>query len=53
MCAWGIDEDGRRELASVRLGVRESKEDWLELGRVSSLVDSPLHAWSSPTERPG
>jgi putative transposase len=33
MCAWGIDEDGHRELVSVRLGARESKEDWLELGR--------------------
>ena len=33
ICAWGIDENGRRELVSVRLGARESKEDWLELGR--------------------
>ena len=33
MCAWGIDENGHRELVSVRLGARESKEDWLELGR--------------------
>ena len=33
ICAWGIDENGHRELVSVRLGARESKEDWLELGR--------------------
>ena len=33
ICAWGIDEDGHRQLVSVRLGARESKEDWLELGR--------------------
>ena len=33
MCAWGITENGSRELVSVRLGMRESKEDRLELGR--------------------
>jgi putative transposase len=33
ICAWGITEDGRRALVSVRLGMRESKDDWLELGR--------------------
>jgi putative transposase len=33
MCAWGITENGHRELVSVRLGMREAKEDWLELGR--------------------
>src|SRR5881275_271606 len=33
MCAWGITETGARELVSVRLGMRETKEDWLELGR--------------------
>ncbi len=33
MCAWGFTEDGKRALVSVRLGARESKEDWLELGR--------------------
>src|SRR2546429_3124128 len=33
MCAWGIDETGARALVSVRLGMRETKEDWLELGR--------------------
>ena len=33
ICAWGITENGHRELVSVRLGARESKEDWVELGR--------------------
>jgi transposase-like protein len=33
ICACGIDEDGRRALVAVQLGARESKEDWLELGR--------------------
>jgi transposase-like protein len=33
VCAWGIDEHGHRQLVSVRLGMRGSKEDWLELGR--------------------
>jgi putative transposase len=33
ICAWGIDEDGHRALVSVRLGAREAKEDWVELGR--------------------
>ena len=33
ICAWGIDKDGHRQLVSVRLGARESKEDWVELGR--------------------
>jgi transposase-like protein len=29
----GFTEDGARALVSVRLGAREAKEDWLELGR--------------------
>src|SRR5450432_876202 len=33
ICAWGITENGERELVSVRLGMRETTEDWLELGR--------------------
>jgi putative transposase len=33
ICAWGITENGDRELVCVRLGMRETKEDWLELGR--------------------
>ena len=33
ICAWGIDENGHRALVSVRLAARESKEDWVELGR--------------------
>jgi transposase-like protein len=33
VCAWGINENGERVLVSVRLGMRESRDDWLELGR--------------------
>jgi putative transposase len=33
ICAWGITETGERAMVSVRLGMRESSEDWLELGR--------------------
>lgn len=33
LCAWGVAEDGERVLLSVSLGMRESEEDWLALGR--------------------
>ena len=33
LCAWGFTAEGERALVSVRLGMRESHEDWLELGR--------------------
>jgi putative transposase len=33
LCAWGIDQGGRRALLDVCLGQRESEEDWLALGR--------------------
>ena len=33
LCAWGISQDGERVLLSVMLGMRESQEDWLALGR--------------------
>jgi putative transposase len=33
LVAWGFTEQGERVLLSVMLGMRESKEDWLELGR--------------------
>jgi putative transposase len=33
ICAWGFTENGERALVSVRLGAREAKDDWLELGR--------------------
>ena len=33
LVAWGITEQGERVLLSVMLGMRESHEDWLELGR--------------------
>ena len=34
LVAWGFTEDGERALLSVMLGMRESHEDWQELGRV-------------------
>src|SRR5919198_184642 len=33
LCAWGFTEQGERVLVGVCLGMRESHEDWLELGR--------------------
>jgi putative transposase len=33
LVAWGFTEDGERVLLAVMLGVRESYEDWLALGR--------------------
>jgi putative transposase len=33
LVAWGFTEDGERTLLAVTLGMRESYEDWLELGR--------------------
>ena len=33
LVAWGFTEEGERVLLSVMLGMRESHEDWLELGR--------------------
>jgi transposase-like protein len=29
LCAWGFTENGERALVSVRLGMREAKDDWL------------------------
>jgi putative transposase len=33
LVAWGFTEDGDRVLLAVMLGMRESHEDWLALGR--------------------
>jgi transposase-like protein len=33
LCAWGIDREGERVLVDLCLGMRESEEDWLALGR--------------------
>ena len=33
LVAWGFTEAGERELLAVMLGMRESHEDWLALGR--------------------
>src|SRR5881275_3235350 len=33
LVAWGYTTEGERVLLAVRLGQRESREDWLDLGR--------------------
>ncbi len=33
LCAWGISQQGERVLLAVELGMRESEDDWLSLGR--------------------
>jgi putative transposase len=33
LVAWGYSTEGKRALVAVRLGQRESHEDWLDLGR--------------------
>src|SRR6202165_1975047 len=38
ICAWGITETGARALVSVRLGMREAKEDWLPAGPARGLA---------------
>jgi putative transposase len=44
LCAWGFTAQGERALVSVRLGMRESHEDWLELGRdlIARGLQAPL-----------
>jgi putative transposase len=44
LVAWGFTEDGERILLSVTLGMRESCEDWLELGRdlISRGLGAPM-----------
>lgn len=33
LCVWGFTEGGERVLLSVALGMRESQEDWIAMGR--------------------
>jgi hypothetical protein len=44
LVAWGFTEEGERVLLSVMLGMRESYEDWLELGRdlIARGVGAPM-----------
>jgi putative transposase len=46
LLAWGIDARGQRVLIDVCLGMRESEEDWLALGRglVQRGLSAPLMA---------
>ena len=39
LVAWGFTEQGERILLSVMLGMRESYEDWQELGPANGLVE--------------
>ena len=44
LCAWGFTEEGERVLVGVSLGMRESHEDWLALGRdlISRGLPAPM-----------
>jgi putative transposase len=44
LVAWGFTEDGERALLAVMLGMRESHEDWLALGRdlISRGLGAPM-----------
>jgi transposase-like protein len=44
LVAWGFTERGERVLLSVMLGMRESHEDWLALGRdlIARGLSAPL-----------
>src|SRR5947209_20139442 len=53
MCAWGIDENGHRQLVSVRLGAREATEDWVELGRVLMARGLAAPRWVVADGAPG
>ena len=49
LVAWGYTTQGQRVLVAVRLGQRESREDWLDLGRSAR---QPLFAPRWPETRP-
>ena len=53
LVAWGFTAAGERVLLAVMLGMRESHEDWLELGRDLIARGSERRYLSSPTARPG
>ena len=50
ICAWGIDENGRRQLVAVQFGAHASQR---KTGSSSGVISRPAglahHAWSSPT----
>jgi hypothetical protein len=45
----GFTEQGERVLVGVCLWMRESHEDWLDLGRDLIARGLPGRCWSSPT----
>jgi transposase-like protein len=53
LVAWGFTEQGERVLLSVMLGMRESHEHWLELGRDLIARGLGARCWSSPTAASG
>ncbi len=48
LVGWGFTDQGERVLLSVMLGMRESHEDWLELGR-DLIARGARRCWWSPT----
>jgi hypothetical protein len=44
LVAWGFTEAGERVLLAVTLGMRESHEDWQELGRDLIIALREWHA---------
>jgi putative transposase len=54
LVAWGFTEQGERVLLSVMLGMRESHEDWLALGRdlIARGLGAPRAAPRSSSGRP-
>lgn len=53
LCAWGIAEGGERVLLSVCLGMRESEQDWLALGRDLSARGLPAPLLTVADGAPG
>jgi transposase-like protein len=53
LVAWGFTDEGERVLLSVMLGIRESHEDRLALGRDLIARGLGPPGWSWPTARPG
>jgi transposase-like protein len=53
ICAWGIDESGRRQLVAAQLGAANRRRTGSSSDAISRSVGSPHHAWWSPTARRG
>jgi len=53
LVAWGYTTEGKRVLVAVRLGQRESHEDWLDLAAISRGADSGHPGWLVSDGAPG